>query len=396
MHSAWDSRCFDYGKIEVLHFLLSNCRFWLDEYHFDGFRFDGITSMLYTHHGLGTAFSDYSMYFDGSVDVDALAYLTLANRVIHEVKPSAITIAEDVSGMPGCASPISAGGIGFDYRMAMGEPDFWFHLAEKVPDEDWSMHGIYYALTDKRREEKVVSYVESHDQALVGGKTFFFQLVDEAVYFGMRKDQQNMAIDRGIALHKMARLATFALNGGAYLNFMGNEFGHPEWIDFPREGNGFSFSHARRQWSLRDDESLRFKALGDWDEAMLKCVSGTECFGGQPIPLARNDPDHVMAFYRGGFVFAFNFDPSRSYSDYGILVPPGGMYRLLLDSDEVRFGGQGRIAAGQEFWTSNVVADDEIVQQIKIYLPARTALILKRVTAISRYDRPRTPCMTIR
>ena len=377
-HSAWDSRCFDYGKVEVLHFLLSNCRFWLDEYHFDGFRFDGITSMLYTHHGLGTAFTDYSMYFDGSVDGDALAYLTLANQVIHEVNPQAITIAEDVSGMPGCASPIKAGGIGFDYRMAMGEPDYWFHLAEKVPDEDWSMHGLYYVLTDRRKEEKVVSYVESHDQALVGGKTFFFQLVDQEVYFGMRQDQENLAIARGVALHKMARLATFALNGGAYLNFMGNEFGHPEWIDFPRAENGWSYHHARRQWSLRDDPSLRFKALGDWDAAMLNGLAGTPCVSAPPIPLVRNDADHVLAFYRGGFVFVFNFDPSRSYSDYGVLVPPGGTYRLLFDSDETRFGGQGRIASRQEFWLANVEQGDEIVQQIRLYLPARTALVLQR------------------
>ena len=377
-HSAWDSRCFDYGKVEVLHFLLSNCRFWLDEYRFDGFRFDGITSMLYTHHGLGTAFTDYSMYFDGSVDGDALAYLTLANQVIHEVNPRAITIAEDVSGMPGCASPVKVGGIGFDYRMAMGEPDYWFHLAEKVPDEDWSMHGLYYVLTDRRKEEKVVSYVESHDQALVGGKTFFFQLVDQAVYFGMRQDQENLAIARGVALHKMARLATFALNGGAYLNFMGNEFGHPEWIDFPRAENGWSYHHARRQWSLRDDPTLRFKALGDWDAAMLNGLAGTPCVAAPPIPLVRNDADHVLAFYRGGFVFVFNFDPSRSYSDYGVLVPPGGTYRLLFDSDETRFGGQGRIAAGQEFWLTNVEQGDEIVQQIRLYLPARTALVLQR------------------
>ena len=378
-HSAWDSRCFDYGKVEVLHFLLSNCRFWLDEYRFDGFRFDGITSMIYRHHGLGVAFTDYGMYFDGSTDEDALAYLALANRVIHEVKPSAITIAEDVSGMPGCASPLRKGGFGFDYRMAMGEPDYWFRLAEKVPDENWSMQGLYYTLTDHRREEKVVSYVESHDQALVGGKTFFFQLVDQAVYFGMRNDQENLAIDRGVALHKMARLATLALNGGAYLDFMGNEFGHPEWIDFPREGNGFSFSHARRQWSLREDGALRFKALGDWSQEMLKRLSGARCFAAQPIPLVRNDPDHVLAFYRGGLVFIFNFDPTRSYSDYGILVPPGGQYHLLFDSDEVRFGGQGRIAAGQEFWPANVERGDEIVQQIMLYLPARTALVLQRI-----------------
>ena len=362
----------------MLHFLLSNCRFWLDEYHFDGFRFDGVTSMLYHHHGLGVAFTDYGMYFDGATDDDALAYLTLANQVIHEVNPAAITIAEDVSGMPGCASPQRKGGMGFDYRMAMGEPDYWFKLAEKVPDEDWSMQGLYYVLTDRRREEKVVSYVESHDQALVGGKTFFFQLVDEAVYFGMRRDQESLAINRGVALHKMARLATLALNGGAYLDFMGNEFGHPEWIDFPREGNGFSFSHARRQWSLREDGSLRFKALGDWSVEMLTRLAETPCFEAQPIPLVRNDPDHVLAFYRGGLAFVFNFDPVRSYADYGVLVPPGGMYRLLFDSDEVRFGGQGRIAAGQEFWPANVVRGDEIVQQIKLYLPARTALVLQR------------------
>lgn len=377
-HSAWDSRCFDYGKVKVLHFLLSNCRFWLDEYRFDGFRFDGITSMLYLHHGLGVAFTDYSMYFDWSVDEDAYAYLALANKVIHSVKPSAITVAEDVSGMPGCASPVMAGGLGFDYRMAMGEPDYWFRIAEKVPDEKWSMYGIFHALTDKRRDEKVVSYVESHDQALVGGKTFFFQLVDSAVYFGMRSDQHDLAIDRGVALHKMARLATFALNGGAYLNFMGNEFGHPEWIDFPREGNGFSYSHARRQWSLRDDPSLQFKALGDWDCEMIRVLSSSCHLSEAPIPLVRNDPDHVLAFYRGGLVFVFNFDPVRSYSDYGVLVPPGGMYRLLMDSDETRFGGQGRIAAGQEFWPTNVEHGDEIVQQITLYLPARSALVLRR------------------
>jgi 1,4-alpha-glucan branching enzyme len=310
--------------------------------------------------------------------VDALAYIALANRVIHEVNPNAMTVAEDVSGMPGCAASLKDGGMGFDYRMAMGEPDYWFKLADEVADEDWSMHGLYHALTDRRKDEKVVSYVESHDQALVGGKTFFFQLVDKEVYFGMRIDQQNLAIERGIALHKMARLATLALNGGAYLNFMGNEFGHPEWIDFPREGNGYSYSHARRQWSLRDDSQLRFKALGDWDSEIMKCLVKDNNLSGEPIPLVRNESDHVLAFYRGGFVFAFNFDSSRSYSDYGVLVPPAGKYELLFDSDETRFGGQGRIAPEQLFWSENVIQGDEIVQNIKLYLPARTALVLKR------------------
>ena len=375
-HTAWDSRCFDYGKTNVLHFLLSNCRFWLDEYHFDGYRFDGITSMLFWNHGLGDAFTNYGMYFNGSMDDDAWAYLQMANRVIHEVRPDAITIAEDVSGMPGVAAPQEDCGIGFDYRMAMGEPDFWFHLAEKVRDDDWSMGGIFWALTDKRADEKVVSYVESHDQALVGGKTFFFQLADAAIYWGMAKDQHGLEVERAIALHKMARLATCALNGGAYLNFMGNEFGHPEWIDFPRLENGWDYSHARRQWSLRDDPNLRFKPLADFDAEMVKLIRANPST--KPIKLADNEPDKVLAFERGNLIFVFNFHPTQSYADYGVIVPPATRWRHVLDTDETRFGGQGRIAPGGAYIPELVEDKSELVQQIQCYLPARSALVLKR------------------
>ncbi len=378
-HTAWDSRCFDYGKTNVIHFLLSNCRFWLDEYHFDGYRFDGITSMLFWNHGLGDAYTNYGMYFDGSMDDDAWCYLQLANRVIHEVNPDAITIAEDVSGMPGCAAPAKDCGIGFDYRMAMGEPDFWFRLAEKVSDDDWPMGGIFWELTNKRAEEKVVSYVESHDQALVGGKTFFFQLADAAIYWGMAKGQNGLEVERAIALHKMARLATCALNGGAYLNFMGNEFGHPEWIDFPRAENGWSYHHARRQWSLRDDPTLRFKALADFDEAMVKAVAANRSARGKAaVKLAANEPDKVLAFARGDLLFVFNFNPTRSFEGYGIMVPPGTKWKHLFDTDEERFGGQGKIAPGQEYVPALVEDRGELVQQTKLYLPARTAIVLKR------------------
>ena len=383
-HSAWDSRCFDYGKTNVIHFLLSNCRFWLDEYHFDGYRFDGVTSMLFWNHGLGEAFTNYGMYFDGSMDDDAWCYLNLANRVIHEVKPGAITIAEDVSGMPGCAAPVEDCGVGFDYRMAMGVPDFWFKLAEKVRDDDWSMGGIFWELTNKRAEEKVVSYVESHDQALVGGKTFFFTLADAAIYYGMGKDQHGLEVDRAVALHKMARLATCALNGGAFLCFMGNEFGHPEWIDFPRQDNGWSYHHARRQWSLRDNPDLRFKALGDFDEVMLAALSKNLKPGKgrkmlRPIKLLANEPDKVLAFIRGELIFVFNFSPTRSYTDYGVIVPPATKWEHLFDSDEIRFGGQGRIAAGQRYEPQLVKSGDELVQQLKLYLPARTVTVLRHV-----------------
>ena len=352
-HPAWGSRCFDYGKTETIHMLLSNAKFWLEEYHFDGYRFDGVTSMLFWDHGLGTAFTDYGKYFNGSMDDDAWVYLNLANRVIHETNPSAITIAEDVSGMPGVAAPVKDCGIGFDYRMAMGEPDFWFKLAEKTADDDWPMGGLFYELTNKRSEEKVVSYVESHDQALVGGKTFFFTLADAAIYYGMGKNQHGLEIERAIALHKLARLITCSLNGGAYLNFMGNEFGHPEWIDFPRLENGWNYHHARRQWSLRDNEDLRFKSLGDFDEAMLgylksgKALFGKRgIFGAVPTKLVANEPDKVLAYVRGDLLFAFNFNPTKSFTDYGVLVPPASDWKHLFDTDEPRFGGQGRIQPG--------------------------------------------------
>ena len=384
-HSAWGSRCFDYGKTETIHFLLSNAKFWLEEYGFDGYRFDGVTSMLFWDHGLGSAFTDYSMYFNGSVDDDAWVYLNLANRVIHEVKPAAITIAEDVSGIPGCAAPVEDSGIGFDYRMAMGEPDFWFRLAEKVRDDDWPMGGIFHELTNKRAEERVVSYVESHDQALVGGKTFFFQLADAAIYWGMGRDQHGLEVERAIALHKMARLATASLNGGAYLDFMGNEFGHPEWIDFPREENGWSYHHARRQWSLADDPGLRFKCLGDFDAAMLAAIrKGRALFGrrgalgAKPTRLVANEPDKVLAYVRGDLLFVFNFHPTASYDGYGVLVPPASDWQHLLDTDEPRFGGQGRIQPGVVYAPALVEDRGEIVQQIRLYLPARTAIVLRR------------------
>ena len=385
-HSAWGSRCFDYGKTATIHMLLSNAKFWLEEYHFDGYRFDGVTSMLFWDHGLGTAFTDYGKYFNGCMDDDAWVYLNLANRVIHETKPSAITIAEDVSGMPGVAAPVNDFGIGFDYRMAMGEPDFWFKLAEKTSDDDWPMGGLFYELTNKRSEEKVVSYVESHDQALVGGKTFFFTLADAAIYYGMGKDQHGLEIERAIALHKLARLITCSLNGGAYLNFMGNEFGHPEWIDFPRLENGWNYHHARRQWSLRDNEDLRFKALGDFDEAMLgylksgKALFGRRgIFGAVPTKLVANEPDKVLAYVRGDLLFAFNFNPTKSFTDYGILVPPASDWKHLFDTDEPRFGGQGRIQPGVTYAPALVSDRGELVQQIKLYLPARTAIVLRRV-----------------
>jgi 1,4-alpha-glucan branching enzyme len=369
-HSAWDSRCFDYGKTEVLHFLLSNCRYWLDEFHFDGYRFDGVTSMLYFDHGLGKQFSTYADYFDGNTDEDALAYLALANKVIHSVRPDALTIAEDVSGMPGLAASSADGGYDFDYRLAMGTPDYWIKLIKETPDEKWPMGNLYHELTNRRRDEKTISYAESHDQALVGDQTLIFRLIDRDMYDSMNVSSVNLRVDRGIALHKMIRLITFATAGHGYLNFMGNEFGHPEWIDFPREGNHWSHHYARRQWHLRDDLNLRYRFLADFDKAMM-AIGNKHRLLDTPGPnlLYDHNDDQILSFERSGLVFIFNFNPTKSFSDY--LIPAtASKYSLLLDSDSASFGGFGRLLPSAEY----VKQPD--THGIKVYTPARTAMVL--------------------
>ena len=378
-HPAWDSLCFDYGKNEVLHFLLSNCIYWLEEYHFDGFRFDGVTSMLYYDHGLGKAFGGYGDYYDGGQDTDAITYLTLANLLIHQVKPTAITIAEEMSGMPGLALPFRDGGIGFDYRMAMGIPDYWIKTLKEKKDEDWHPTSIFWELTNRRADEKTISYVESHDQALVGDKTVIFRLIDAAMYWHMMVGDKDPAVARGIALHKMIRLVTLATINGGYLNFMGNEFGHPEWIDFPREGNGWSYKYARRQWDLVDREDLQYRFLNAFDNAMIELVSRRHNFQAKPIQkLWEKDSDQVLAFMRGDLVFVFNFSPDKSYEGYGLLAP-GGVYSTVLSTDNPDFGGFGNIDETVEHFTKpDPLYTPAGVERLPLYLPARTAMVLRK------------------
>ncbi|MCF7791991.1 MAG: alpha amylase C-terminal domain-containing protein [Victivallales bacterium] len=373
IHSAWDSRCFNYGKTEVMHFLLSNCKYWLDEFKIDGFRFDGITSMLYYDHGLGTDFMGYDHYFDESVDEDALTYLTLANKLIHEVKQNAITVAEDVSGMPGLGAPRKDGGIGFDFRLALGVPDFWFELVKNIPDENWFMDHMFYELTNRRQDEKTISYVECHDQAIVGSKTMAFELMDASMYSSMNNESEDIVVDRGIALHKMMRLITISTAGGGYLNFMGNEFGHPEWIDFPREGNNWSYQYARRQWSLRDNGSLRYKGLGDFDRDMVRTIRKYDVIEQKINKLYAHNDNQILVYKRGVLVFVFNFNPKDSFTDYFVTVPQGD-YNLILDSDKTEYGGQGRIQQDQFIKSCLEMEKDGI----KLYIPSRTAMILRK------------------
>ena len=379
-HSAWGSLCFDYGKDQVIHYLLSNCKYWLDEFRFDGFRFDGVTSMLYYSHGLGEAFCNYDDYFNGHQDDDAICYLMLANRVIHQFNPDAITIAEEVSGMPGLAAPFEDGGFGFDYRLAMNIPDYWIKTIKEKKDENWSMAGIFWEVTNRRKDEKTISYVESHDQALVGDKTVIFRLIDADMYWHFTKDGGNDVTARGIALHKMIRLVTASTINGGYLNFMGNEFGHPEWIDFPREGNGWSHKYARRQWSLIDNKMLAYSWLGDFDRALMKLIGSVKDYQKKDVvEYWHNDGDQVLAYGRGDLVFVFNFNPTCSFSDYGFLVPRGS-YKTVLDSDSIEFGGYGRIDDKLEHFTLMDPLYKKVRKEwLKLYLPARSAIVLKKV-----------------
>lgn len=377
-HPAWDSLCFDYGKNEVIHFLLSNCKYWLTEYHFDGFRFDGVTSMLYYSHGLGETFTGYQDYFNGHQDDNAICYLTLANELIHQVYPKAITIAEEVSGMPGLAAKFKDGGYGFDYRLAMNIPDYWIRTIKEKKDEDWKPSSIFWEVKNRRADEKTISYCESHDQALVGDKTIIFRLIDADMYWHFKRGDETNLVHRGIALHKMIRLVTLGSINGGYLNFMGNEFGHPEWIDFPREGNGWSHKYARRQWNLVDNKDLDYHFLSDFDRAMIKVVKSEKRFNLTPVEeVWHNDGDQVLAFKRGKLLFVFNFSPTQSFVDYGLLVE-AGEYEVVLNTDAKDFGGNGLADDNVKHFTNYDPLYEKVGKGwLKLYIPARSAIVLR-------------------
>ncbi len=380
-HPAWGSRCFDYGKDETKYFLLSNVKYWMEEYHIDGFRFDGVTSMLYWDHGLGKDFGSYGLYFDSGVDENAVTYLGLANILVHEMSENAFTIAEDVSGMAGLAAPLDTGGVGFDFRMSMGVADNWIKWIKTLSDEQWSVGEIWWQLTNKRADEKTISYAECHDQALVGDKTLIFRLMDKEMYFSMNTESQNPIVDRGIALHKMIRLVTAGTAGDGYLNFMGNEFGHPEWIDFPREGNGWSFKHARRQWSLAEPDYLRYGFLRNFDEAMVHLIRQERLLFSKPELLVQDEQKKILIFKRKNCIFALNFSATGSFADYGFAAP-AGEWVDVLDSDELRFNGFARIKTGEHHFTLPEVSpngNQAYRATLKLYLPARCAIVLKQV-----------------
>ncbi|MGA0846285.1 MAG: alpha-amylase family glycosyl hydrolase [Luteolibacter sp.] len=367
-HPQWDSKCFDYGRPEVRQFLLSNVRYWLEEFRFDGFRFDGVTSMLYHSRG-NKAFGSYDDYFGGDADEDAILYLQLATWLAREIKPGVVLIAEDMSGMPGLCRPHAEGGVGFTHRLAMGIPDYWIRLLKHSRDEDWSLDEMWHTLTNRRHGEASIAYAESHDQALVGDKTLAFWLMDQAMYWHMAVDDPDLVIERGIALHKMIRLATLVLGGEGWLNFMGNEFGHPEWIDFPREGNGWSYHYCRRQWSLVDQPGLKYQWLGEFDRAMVELIRNAGLLSSPPArSIFLDHGAKILIAERGGLLMVFNFSVAESKFGYPFHAPSDGIWQLRLDTDAADCGGHGRIDAA----IRHSVGDDGL---LRVYSPARSAQI---------------------
>lgn len=377
-HELWDSRLFNYGSHEVFRFLLSNLRFYMETYQFDGFRFDGVTSMMYTHHGIGTGFSGgYHEYFGDNADIEAIVYLMLANDMIHSLYPSAITIAEDVSGMPLLCIPSQKGGVGFDYRLSMAIPDMWIKLLKHKSDDEWEMGNIVHTLTNRRHGEKSVAYAESHDQALVGDKTLAFWLMDKEMYTHMSDlTEMTPVISRGLALHKMIRLLVHTLGGEGYLNFEGNEFGHPEWLDFPREGNNNSFQYARRQWNVLDDDILRYKYLNEFDAVMNNTEEKYKWLSApQAYVSLKHEGDKMIVYERAGLLFIFNFHPTKSFTDYRVGVDVAGEYSVIFTSDEKRFGGFDNVSLKTTYKTTAMEWHTR-KNWLQVYSPSRTCTVL--------------------
>ncbi len=231
----------------------------------------------------------------------------------------------------------------------------------------------------------------------MGDKTLSHYLYNDDIYHNMNVFVSNTNVDRATALHKMIRLFVMGLGGEAYLNFMGNEFGHPEWIDFPREGNGFSYHYARRQWDLRDNTELKYHNLFNWDKAMnalekkFKWLSS----GHQYVTLT-HEGDKLVVFERGDLIFVFNFHICNSYEHYKIGTMWASDHIIVLNSDCGQFGGLDRLKPAQEiFFPHKREGWNNRPNSIQIYIPARSCIVFCAEENMAKYGlklngRPKT------
>ncbi|CAL5392773.1 unnamed protein product [Camellia sinensis] len=373
-HKFWGTRMFKYGDIDVLHFLLSNLNWWVVEYQIDGFQFHSLASMIYTHNGFASFTGDMEEYCNQYVDKDALIYLILANEILHALHPSIITIAEDATLYPGLSEPTSLGGLGFDYFVNLSASEMWSSLLENVPDSDWSMSKIVSTLVGNRHSaDKMLLYAENHNQSISGGRSFAEILFGETMEHASDK---RALLFRGCSLHKMIRLITFTIGGHAYLNFMGNEFGHPKRVEFPMESNNFSFSLANRRWDLL--ENGVHSELLYFDKDMMNMDENERILSrGLPNIHHVNDTTMVTSYSRGPLLFIFNFHPTTSYENYSVGVEEAGEYQVILNTDEKKYGGQALIAQDQYIQRTISKRIDGLRNCLVVPLPYRSAQVYK-------------------
>ncbi|MCL7041319.1 hypothetical protein MKW94_030953 [Papaver nudicaule] len=372
-HKYWGTRMFKYGDLDVLHYLLSNLKWWVEEYQIDGFHFHSLSSMIYTHNGFAVFTGDMEEYYNQYVDKDALIYLILANEMLHELNPNIITIAEDATHYPGLCEQTSEGGLGFDFYANVSVSEMWLSLLESVPDHEWNMNKVVKTLLGNgKNTNKMLTYAENHNQSISGGRSF------GEILFGEIKEpfagSENMLL-RGSSLYKMIKLITFTISGRAYLNFMGNEFGHPMRVEFPMPGNDFSFSLANRQWDLVEDKGVH-QDIFSFDKDMMKL---DERIFSKSLPKIHhvNDTTMVISYIRGPFLFVFNFHPENSYERYSVGADEAGEYQLILDTDAVKYGGQGHLKDDVYLQRTMSNRIDGLRNCLEIMLPRRTAQVYK-------------------
>ncbi|KAG8075748.1 hypothetical protein GUJ93_ZPchr0006g43795 [Zizania palustris] len=373
-HKYWGTRMFKYDDVDVLHFLFSNLNWWVTEYHIDGFQFHSLSSMLYTHNGFSTFTGAMEEYCNQYVDKDALIYLILANEMLHELHPDIITIAEDATFYPGLCEPTTQGGLGFDYWVNLSIPEMWLWHLENVPGQEWSMNKIMKVLISKNCN--MLSYVENHNQSISGRKSF------AEIILHKEKCSNNSVSDDGIfracSLLKIIKLLTFSTSGGAYLNFIGNEFAHPKRIEFPMSGNDYSFGLANRQWELL--EKGVHKHIFNFDKDLMS-LDGKErlILRGSPNIHHCDDTSMFISFTRGPFLFVFNFNPDATSGLYSVGVDEAGEYQLILNTDETKYGGRGELKSNQYMKRTSDNRVGGCRNSLELALPSRSAHVYKLV-----------------
>ncbi|CED82984.1 1,4-alpha-glucan branching enzyme/starch branching enzyme II [Phaffia rhodozyma] len=285
---------------------------------------------------------NYGQYFSSDTDHAGVEYFMLANHIIKTLFPFVTTIAEDTAGFPTLALSTDIGGLGFDYRLTLGPAYHLFHLLKTEPDDaNWSVRDIVASLGNRRLQlgEKTIAFVESHDQCIEGGKTMSQWLFDDEIYTQMSVFQTpTPKVERAMALHKMLRLMVFAFAGEGYMNFMGNEFGHPEWLVFPSVQNGFHTTHCRRQWDLADfSRDLRYRDLARFDREMLEAEERGQWGSAELGHVWTQDEDsRLVVFTRANHLFIFNWNTKLPAKDDNLPIPEPwaleGQYRIELST----------------------------------------------------------------